>query len=152
VAEETVTKESQGGLAVKAVAPEAASATQKTPETQKSQAGDIWVVAGSDEIVALLTAAARDIGVVVKTLDSAAAPGRGAILVVELPDPARETALTAASKAGAFCVAILDEPTVGTFTKAIHGGARDVLAGKPTPQTLAARAERWKARGKAKKT
>jgi hypothetical protein len=144
LAEEAVTKPDADGS--KAVA------ATKPSETPRTQASDIWVVAGSDEIVALLTNAARDVGVTIKTLETAGHVGRGALLIVELPDQTRASALEAASKAGAFCVAILDEPTIGTFTTAVHGGARDVLAGKPTPQILAARADRWKSRGKAKKT
>jgi hypothetical protein len=144
VSEASATKASGDGVDIRAV--------DTAIETAKSQPSDVWLVAGSDDLVALLMASAREVGVTVSRLDGAAEVERGAILIVELPGEERETTLQTASKAGAFCVAVLDEPTIGTFAKVVRGGARDVLAGKPTAEVLSSRIERWKARGKTKKS
>lgn len=132
--------------------------TQKQPEEmdvnmlrsalQNTQpSGEVWLVAATDDLVGVLMTCARDAGVVISRADvtAAAKVNRDDVVIVELPSPDAEAILQTASVHGAFIVAILGEPTIESFTKAVRAGAQDVLAGKPTAEKLQSRVEKWKA-------
>lgn len=111
-------------------------------------AGEAWLISGSDDLVFAVMSTARDAGVMVARMDADAAAKvtNGALVIVELPGDEAEAILTESAKNGAYVVAVLDEPTIEAFTKAVKSGARDVVAGKPNADVIAARGEKWKSK------
>lgn len=123
----------------------AATAAPPSDRTEGTTLPQRWLVSGSAEGVLALTALGRDLGAeVVEAGDSELAVAGGAALVfVEVSDPAREAVVRAAREKQLAVVAWVPEPTVATVTRLLRLGCRDILAGNPTTETLAARAPRW---------
>lgn len=109
-------------------------------------AGGAWLAYASDDLILILTSSALAAGVVLTRIDAAAAANvkKGKLVIVELPSDGGEGVITEVSKNGAIAIAILDEPTIDWFTKAVRAGARDVLAGKPPEELIMSRLEKWK--------
>lgn len=107
---------------------------------------DPWFVCGSHDFVLAVTGSAKEAGIVIAPIEPADVskidPGK--LVIFEFPGG--DGAAAEAAAHGVVVIAVLDEPTIDWFTKAIHAGARDVLAGAPTAQTLAAHGEKWKAK------
>lgn len=142
MAEETGVQEAAEGVDIRAL--------DAAIDAAKSRPAEAWLVAGGDALVAALVRFAGDHAVTVTRVDEdgAVAIERGALVVSELSDDAHVRLLEEAARAGAFAVAVLPEPTIEAFRRAVHAGARDVLAGEPSPETLATRLVRWRERGR----
>ncbi|MFN0204912.1 MAG: hypothetical protein ACKVS6_01200 [Planctomycetota bacterium] len=118
----------------------------RTAVENTQPSGDAWFVSAGDDLILILMASAREAGVVLTRIDAQAAANveKGKLVIVELPSAEGEGVITEVSKNGAVAVAVLDEPTIEWFTKAIRAGASDVLAGKPTEELIMSRLEKWK--------
>lgn len=108
-----------------------------------------WLVIASEPVAAAAAQAASALGVSAKRIDpgSSAPMGRENVVLVELGATSgeREEAwLRRALRARAMPVALLPEPTLERFARAVRAGALDVLGSAAlAPESIASRAPGW---------